>query len=166
MKRFSNNSNIYNQQDIIKSTSELGVNLFRKYANSFLFKSLINGNGINISSSDNYIKISAEKSTSEKNIMISGITDLTKPILQVKSKTPIFLKINGCFGDDTYINISSRNEEYIGIHTHDNLFDISYDNYNGLQVFYKMSNKFFSLVVSMNSLDAIYYNSLYDEKIF
>ena len=98
--------------------------------------------------------------------MISGITDLTKPILQVKCKTPIFLKINGCFGDDTYINISSRNEEYIGIHTHDNLFDISYDNYNGLQVFYKMSNKFFSLVVSINSLDAIYYNSLYDEKIF
>jgi len=166
MKRFSNNSNIYNQHDIIKSTSELGVNLFRKYANSYLFKSLINGNGINISSSDNYIKISAEKSTSERNIMISGITDISKTILQVKSKTPIFLKINGCIGDDTYINISSKNDEYIGIHTHDDLFNISYDDDNGLQVLYNMSNKFFSLVVSINSLDAIKYNSIYEEKIF
>jgi len=166
MKRFTNNSNIYNQYDLIKSTSELGVSLFRKYANSYLFKSLINGNGINISSSDNYIKISAEKSTSEKNIMISGITDISKTILQVKSKTPIFLKINGCIGDDTYINISSKNDEYIGIHTHDDLFNISYDDDNGLQVLYNMSNKFFSLVVSINSLDAIKYNSIYEEKIF
>ena len=66
MKRLSNNSNIYNQHDIIKSTSELGVNLFRKYANSFLFKSLVTGNGINISSSDNYIKISAENQQARK----------------------------------------------------------------------------------------------------
>ena len=43
MKRFTNNSNIYDQYDLIKSTSELGVSLFRKYANSYLFKSLING---------------------------------------------------------------------------------------------------------------------------
>ena len=98
--------------------------------------------------------------------MISGITDISKPILQVKSRTPIFLKINGCFGDDSYINISSQNDEYIGIHTHDSFFDITYDDYNGLQIFYKISNKFFSLVVSINSLDAIYYNSVYDEKIF
>ena len=86
MKRFSNNSNIYNQHDIIKSTSELGVNLFRKYANSYLFKSIIYGKGIDITESDNFIKISAEQSTTEKNIMISGLTIISKPIFQIKSK--------------------------------------------------------------------------------
>jgi len=163
MKRFSNNSNIYNQHDIIKSTSELGVNLFRKYANSYLFKSLIFGKGIDITESDNFIKISAEQSTTEKNIMISGLTIISKPIFQVKSKKPIFLKITGCIGDDTYINISSRNDEYIGIHTHDHLFEIAYDDENGLlEVMYKMSNKFFTLVVNIYSSDTIEYNSIYN----
>jgi len=166
MKRFTNNSNIYNQYDLIKSTSELGVSLFRKYANSYLFKSLINGEGVLISESENYIKISADKSTSEKNIMISGITDVSKTILQVKSRTPIYLKINGCIGEDTYINISSKNNDYIGIHTHDDLFTITYDEENGLKVFYNSSGKFFSLNVTINSLDTIDYNSIYDEKIF
>ena len=90
MKRFSNNSNIYNQQDIIKSTSELGVNIFRKYANPFFFKSLIAGQGIILKETENFINISAVKSTSEEKLMISGITDISKPILQIKSITPIF----------------------------------------------------------------------------
>ena len=166
MKRFSNNSNIYNQQDIIESTSELGVNIFRKYANSFFFKSLIAGQGIILKETENFINISAVKSTSEEKLMISGITDISKPILQIKSITPIFLKLNGCIGDDTYINTSSKNDEYIGIHTHDDLFNISYDAINGLQVFYNHSGKFFSLVVNINSLGAITYNSVYNEKIF
>ena len=163
MKRFSDNSNIYNQHDIIKSTSELGVNLFRKYANSYLFKSLIFGKGIDITESDNFIKISAEQSTTEKNIMISGLTHISKAIFQVKSRKPIFLKITGCISDDTYINISSRNDEYIGIHTHDDLFEIAYDDENGLlEVMYKMSNKFFSLIVNIYSSDTIEYNSIYN----
>ena len=168
MKRFSNNSNIYNQHDIIKSTSELGVNLFRKYANSYLFKSLIYGKGIDITESDNFIKISAEQSTTEKNIMISGLTHISKAIFQVKSRKPIFLKIHGCIGDDTYINTLSKNDEYIGIHTHDEYFDISYDDENGLiEVMYKMSNKFFNLVVNINSSDTIEYNSIYNgENVF
>ena len=45
-----------------------------------------------VTESDNFIKISAEQSTTEKNIMISGLTIISKPILQVKSKKPIFLK--------------------------------------------------------------------------
>jgi hypothetical protein len=98
--------------------------------------------------------------------MISGITDISKPILQIKSITPIFLKLNGCIGEDTYINTSSKNDEYIGIHTHDDLFNISYDAINGLQILYNHSGKFFSLVVNINSLGAISYNSVYNEKIF
>ena len=78
-------------------------------------------------------------------------------------KKPIFLKITGCIGDDTYINISSRNDEYIGIHTHDHLFEIAYDDENGLlEVMYKMSNKFFTLVVNIYSSDTIEYNSIYN----
>jgi len=46
------------------------------------------------------------------------------------------------------------------------LFNISYDAINGLQVFYNHSGKFFSLVVNINSLGAITYNSVYNEKIF
>ena len=163
MKRFFNNSYIYNQHDIIKNTFELGVNLFRKYADSYLFKSLIYGRGIDITESDNFIKISAEQSTTDKEIIISGLTQISKPIFQVKSRKPIFLKITGCIGDDTYINISSRNDEYIGIHTHDDLFEITYDDENGLLlVMYKMSNKFFTLVINIYSSDSLEYNSIYN----
>ena len=49
-------SNIYNTIDLIKSTSEIGVSLFRKtYTNNYFFKTLIAGRNINISENDNFI---------------------------------------------------------------------------------------------------------------
>ena len=85
MKRFSNNSNIYNQHDIIKSTSELGVNLFRKYANSFLFKSLVNGKGINITGLCE-VKISATLDPPERVIIRCAFLNFSKILTLVVKK--------------------------------------------------------------------------------
>ena len=48
MNRFSLNSNIYNSNEIIKCASEIGINLFRKFNNIYIFKTLIPGNNIAI----------------------------------------------------------------------------------------------------------------------
>ena len=55
MNRFTLTSNIYNQNDIIKSASELGTSLFRKFNNIFIFKNLIAGNNISITETDNLL---------------------------------------------------------------------------------------------------------------
>ena len=66
MNRFTLTSNIYNQNDIIKSASELGTSLFRKFNNIFIFKNLIAGNNISITETDNFITINSSPSKIKK----------------------------------------------------------------------------------------------------
>ena len=99
MNRFTLSSNIYNQNDIIKTASELGTTLFRKFNNLFIFKSLIAGNNISISESDNFITINS--SPSIKNYMVLSLKGITenKPLFNIKSSNDIYMSIIGNIGD-------------------------------------------------------------------
>ena len=123
MNRFTLTSNIYNQNDIIKSASELGTSLFRKFNNLFIFKSLIAGNNITISESDNFITINS--SPSIKNYMVLSLKGITenKPLFNIKSSNDIFMNVIGNIGDSD-ISFNTRNNNFIGVHTHDQNLDI------------------------------------------
>ena len=124
MNRFTLSSNIYNQNDIIKTASELGTTLFRKFNNLFIFKSLIAGNNISISESDNFITINS--SPSIKNYMVlllKGITE-NKPLFNIKSSNDIYMNVIGNIGDCD-ISFNTRNNNFIGVHTHDQNLDIN-----------------------------------------
>ena len=92
MNRFTLSSNIYNQNDIIKSASELGTSLFRKFNNLFIFKNLIAGNNITLNETDNFITIHSSPSTAQKYMVFSlkGITD-DKSLFKIKSDNDIFI---------------------------------------------------------------------------
>ena len=124
MNRFTLSSNIYNQNDIIKTASELGTTLFRKFNNLFIFKSLIAGNNISISESDNFITINS--SPSIKNYMVLSLKGITenKPLFNIKSSNDIYMSIIGNIGDCD-ISFNTRNNNFIGVHTHDQNLDIN-----------------------------------------
>ena len=100
MNRFTLTSNIYNQNDIIKSASELGISLFRKFNNVFIFKNLIAGNNISITETDNFITINSSPSTIKNYMVFSlkGIKD-DKPLFEIKSDNDIYFSIIGNIGD-------------------------------------------------------------------
>ena len=125
MNRFTLSSNIYNQNDIIKTASELGTTLFRKFNNLFIFKSLIAGNNISISESDNFITINSSPSTIKNYMVFSlkGITD-NKPLFKIKSNNDIYFNVIGNIGDCDIL-FNTKNDNYIGIHTHDLNLNIS-----------------------------------------
>ena len=91
MNRFSMASNIYNSNEIIKTASDLGINLFRKFNNIYIFKTLIPGNNILITETDNFITINTNPSSNSnsKRFFISGKTN-ELPIIKFKSITDIF----------------------------------------------------------------------------
>ena len=124
MNRFTLTSNIYNQNDIIKTASELGTTLFRKFNNLFIFKSLIAGNNISISESDNFITINSSPSIT--NYMVLSLKEITenKPLFNIKSSNDIFMNVIGNIGDCD-ISFNTRNNNFIGVHTHDHNLDIS-----------------------------------------
>ena len=123
MNRFTLSSNNYNQNDIIKTASELGTTLFRKFNNLFIFKSLIAGNNISISESDNFITINS--SPSIKNYMVLSLKGITenKPLFNIKSSNDIYMNIIGNIGDCD-ISFNTRNNNFIGVHSHDQNLDI------------------------------------------
>jgi len=124
MNRFTLSSNIYNQNDIIKSASELGTTLFRKFNNLFIFKSLIAGNNISISESDNFITINSSPSITNYMVLsLKGITE-NKPLFNIKSSNDIYMSIIGNIGDCD-ISFNTRNNNFIGVHTHDQNLDIN-----------------------------------------
>ena len=125
MNRFTLTSNIYNQNDIIKSASELGISLFRKFNNIFIFKNLIAGNNISISETDNFITINSSPSTIKNYMVFSlkGITD-DKPLFKIKSDNDIYVNCIGSIGDYD-ISFNTKNDNYIGVHSHDQNLDIS-----------------------------------------
>ena len=124
MNRFTLTSNIYNQNDIIKSASELGTSLFRKFNNLFIFKNLIAGHNITLNETDNFITINS--SPSIKNYMVFSLKGITenKPLFNIKSSNDIYMNVIGNIGDCD-ISFNTRNNNFIGVHTHDQNLDIN-----------------------------------------
>ena len=89
MNRFQFSSNIYNPNEIIKNASDLGINLFRKFNNIYIFKTLIAGYNISITETDNFITINTNQSPNSKRFFITGKTN-KRPIIKFKSITDIF----------------------------------------------------------------------------
>ena len=151
MNRFSLSSNIYNQNEFIKSASEIGINLFRKFNINYIFKTLIAGNNISISETDNFITINTNQSSNSKRFYISGITDLS-PILTLKSSSDMFLNVIGNINNDTIL-FNSHNDDYIGIHTHDQ--NLSLIMHGTLDIMYNVLDKPFKIHINAVSKDEI-----------
>ena len=150
MNRFSLPSNIYNSHELIRTASEIGITLFRKFNNSFIFKTLIPGNNIIISETDNFITISTNQSSNNRRFSISGTTD-DKPILNLKSSIDIYLNVVGKTDDDpvliNYCNI------YVGVHTHDQNLSVNLN--DGIDLIHAIPNTPFELIINAVSKDDI-----------
>jgi hypothetical protein len=150
MNRFSLPSNIYNSHELIRTASEIGLTLFRKFNNSFIFKTLIPGNNIIISETDNFITISTNQSSNHRRFSISGTTD-DKPILNLKSSSDIYLNVVGKTDDDpvliNYCNI------YVGVHTHDQNLSVNLN--DGIDLIHAIPNTPFELIINAVSKDDI-----------
>ena len=158
MNRFSLNSNIYNSNEIIKKTSDLGINLFRKFNNIYIFKTLIPGNNILITETDNFITINNNnQSSNSKRFFITGKTN-ERPIIKFKSITDIFLNVFGKTGDDP-ISFNSNNDNYIGIHTHD--INLSLFMHDGLDVLFSDPDIYFEMNFTVFSSSEIIIESNY-----
>ena len=155
MNRFSLSSNIYNSHELIKSASEIGICLFRKFNNINLFKTLIAGNNISISETDNFITINTTQTSNSKRFYISGVTD-GSPILTLKSSSDIFLNIIGNINNDT-ICFNSHNDDYIGIHTHDQ--NLSLIMHGTLDIMYNVLDKPFEIHINAVSQNEIILDS-------
>ena len=158
MNRFSLNSNIYNSNEIIKTASEIGINLFRKFNNIYIFKTLIAGNNINIAETDNFITINTNQSPNSKRFFINGITN-ERPIIKFKSITDIFLNVFGKTGNDDQISFNSNNDNYIGIHTHD--INLSLFMHDGLNIIYNDPVIYFEMNFTVFSSSEIIIESNY-----
>ena len=158
MNRFSLNSNIYNSNEIIKKTSDLGINLFRKFNNIYIFKTLIPGNNILITETDNFITINTNQSPNSKRFFITGKTN-ERPIIKFKSITDIFLNVFGKTGDDDQIYFNSNNDNYIGIHTHD--INLSLFMHDGLDVLFSDPDIYFEMNFTVFSSSEIIIESNY-----
>ena len=158
MNRFSMASNIYNSNEIIKKTSEIGINLFRKFNNIYIFKTLIAGNNINIAETDNFITINNNQSSNSKRFFINGITN-ERPIIKFKSITDIYLNVFGKTGDDDQIYFNSHNDNYIGIHTHD--INLSLFMHDGLDVLFSDPDIYFEMNFTVFSSSEIIIESNY-----
>ena len=96
---------------------------------------------------------------------VNGFEIMTKPVISVPADMDVRYVANLLMKVGLRMAPVRENDEYIGIHTHDDLFEIAYDDENGLlEVMYKMSNKFFSLIVNIYSSDTIEYNSIYNNQ--
>ena len=157
MNRFSLNSNIYNSNEIIKKTSDLGINLFRKFNNIYIFKTLIPGNNISIAETDNFITINTNQSPNSKRFFINGITN-ERPIIKFKSINDIYLNVFGKTGDYP-ISFNSNNDNYIGIHTHD--INLSLFMHDGLDVLFSDPDIYFEMNFTVFSSSEIIIESNY-----
>ena len=157
MNRFSLPSNIYNSHELIKTASELGITLFKKFNNNFIFKTLIAGNNISISETDNFITISNNQSSNYKRFFISGFTDDT-PILKLKSSSDIYLNVIGKIGDYP-ISYNSINDDYIGIHTHD--INLTLIQHESLEILYNTPGIPFEIYINAFSKNEIIIESNY-----
>ena len=158
---FKIHSNMYNSNDIIKSTSELGLKLFRKYFNYFYFKSLTSSNGVILTENENYINISIDKPENVKNIAITGLTSASNPIISIEKNliNPIHICIYGIIGDNQ-INVTTVNNMYIGIHTHDSDFNID-ETDDKINIIHNSNDLKFTLAINMISVDKINFLSNY-----
>lgn len=154
-------SNIYNTIELIKSTSEIGISLFRKtYTNNYFFKTLIAGKNIIISENDNFITInSGSIDNKHHKFIISGKTQNTD-IINFTSESPILLTMKGKI-DDALINISSLNEDLLGIYTYDDKMDIKYHN-NFLSIIHRSNDFLFDLFFEITSQSTITISSTYN----
>ena len=155
-------SNIYNTIELIKSTSEIGVSLFRKtYTNNYFFKTLIAGRNIIISENDNFITINAGSiDNNYHRFIISGKTQINTDIINFTSESPILLTMKGKI-DDAHINISSLNEDFLGIYTYDAKMDIRYHN-NLLSIIHRSNDFLFDLFFEITSQSTITISSTYN----
>ena len=156
-------SNIYNTIDLIKSTSEIGVSLFRKtYTNNYFFKTLIAGRNIIISENDNFITINAMGSIDNNyhKFVISGKTKINTDIINFTSESPILLTLKGKI-DDAYINMSSLNDDFLGIYTHDGKLDVRYHN-KLLSIIHNSNDFIFDLFFEITSKSTITISSTYN----
>ena len=158
MNRFSMASNIYNSNEIIKCASDLGINLFRKVNNIYIFKTIIPGNNISITESDNFITINTNQSPNSKRFFITGITN-ERPIIKFKSITDIFLNVFGKTGNDDQIYFNYNNDNYIGIHTHD--INLSLFMHDGLNIIYNDPDIYFEMNFTVFSSSEIIIESNY-----
>ena len=157
MNRFSIASNIYNSHELIRCASELGITLFRKFNNNFIFKTLIAGNNISISETDNFITISTNQSSNSRRFFISGTTDGT-PILNLKSSSDIYLNVVGKTDEDP-VMINYSNGIYIGVHTHD--INLSLNLHDGLDLFHSVPDIPFELSINAVSKDDVILETKY-----
>lgn len=155
-------SNIYNTIELIKSTSEIGVSLFRKtYTNNYFFKTLIAGRNIIISENDNFITINAGSiDNNYQKFIISGKTQINTDIINFTSESPILLTMKGKI-DDALINISSLNEDFLGIYTYDAKMDFRYHN-NLLSIIHRSNDYLFDLFFEITSQSTITISSTYN----
>jgi len=155
-------SNIYNTIELIKSTSEIGVSLFRKtYTNNYFFKTLIAGRNIIISENDNFITINAGSiDNNYQKFIISGKTQINTDIINFTSESPILLTMKGKI-DDALINISSLNEDFLGIYTYDAKMDLRYNN-NLLSIIHRSNDYLFDLFFEITSQSTITISSTYN----
>ena len=155
-------SNIYNTIELIKSTSEIGVSLFRKtYTNNYFFKTLIAGRNIIISENDNFITINAGSiDNNYQKFIISGKTQINTDIINFTSESPILLTMKGKI-DDALINISSLNEDFLGIYTYDAKMDLRYNN-NLLSIIHRSNDFLFDLFFEITSQSTITISSTYN----
>lgn len=162
MSRYFGKSNIYNTIDLIKSTSEIGVSLFRKtYSNIYFFKTLIGGKNIILSENENFITISTGSlDNNYHRFMISGRTALDTELINFRSDSPLILTLKGKIGD-ILIHLNTYNDEYIGIHTHDMEFDVKY-NEGSLSITHNSLDRQFDLFVEITSQTSIEMISVYN----
>jgi len=155
-------SNIYNTIELIKSTSEIGVSLFRKtYTNNYFFKTLIAGRNIIISENDNFITINTGSiDNNYQKFIISGKTQINTDIINFTSESPILLTMKGKI-DDALINISSLNEDFLGIYTYDAKMDLRYNN-NLLSIIHRSNDYLFDLFFEITSQSTITISSTYN----
>ena len=162
MSRYFGKSNIYNTIDLIKTTSEIGVSLFRKtYSNIYFFKTLIGGKNIILSENDNFITISTGSLDNNfHRFIISGKTESDTELIKFKSDSPVLLTLKGKIGD-ILIHLNTFNDEFIGVHTQDMEFDFRY-NQGSLSITHNSFDKQFDLFIEITSQTSIEMISVYN----
>ena len=162
MSRYFGKSNIYNTIDLIKTTSEIGVSLFRKtYSNIYFFKTLIGGKNIILSENHNFITISTGSLDNNfHRFIISGKTKSDTELINFKSDSPVLLTLKGKIGD-ILIHLNTFNDEFIGVHTQDMEFDFRY-NQGTLSITHNSFDKQFDLFIEITSQTSIEMISVYN----
>jgi hypothetical protein len=92
--------------------------------------------------------------------VISGKTKINTDIINFTSESPMLLSLKGKI-DDAHINISSFNQEFLGIYTHDDKFDVRYHN-NSLSILHNSNDFLFDLFFEITSKSTITISSTYN----